>query len=83
MHTFRHRVALRTIGRRFGFLLTKDVLQLPLNYIFELRALIGIECLGRSEDTKYPFDKSFRDGLLFLVRKCDEHNKSSEMINDS
>ena len=42
-----------------------------------------MECLGRSEDTKYPFDKSFRNGLLFLVRKCDEHNESSEMIIDS
>ena len=83
MHTLRHRVALRTIGRRFGFLVTKDVLQLLHNFIFELRALIGMECLGRSEDTKYPFDKSFRNGLLFLVRKRDEHSKSSEMINDS
>ena len=83
MHTLRHRVALRTIGRRFGFLVTKDVLQLLHNYIFELRPLIGMECLGRSEDTKYPFDKSFRNGLLFLVRKCDVHSKSSEMINDS
>ena len=57
MHTVRHRVALRTIGRRFGFLVTKDVLRLLHNFIFELRALIGMECLGWSEDTKYPFDK--------------------------
>ena len=42
-----------------------------------------MECLGWSEDTKYPFDKSFRNGLLFLVRRCDEHSKSSEMIDDS
>ena len=84
MHTLRHRVALRTIGRRFGFLVTKDVLQLLHNFIcFELRALIGMECLGWSEDTKYPFDKSFCNGLLFLFRKCDEHSKSSEMIDDS
>ena len=83
MHTLRHRAALRTIGRRFGFLVTKDVLQLLHNFIFELQALIGMECLGRSEDTKYPFDKSFRDGLLFFVRKRDERSKSSELINDS
>ena len=42
-----------------------------------------MECQGRSEDTRYPYDKSFRNGLFFLVRKCDEHSKSSEMINDS
>ena len=30
-----------------------------------------------------PFGKSFRNGLLFLVRKCEEHSKSSEMIDDS
>ena len=83
MHTLRHRVALRTIGRRFGFLLTKDALQLLHNFIFELRVLIGMECLGWSEDTKYPFDNSFRNGLLYLVRKRDERSKSSEMINDS
>ena len=83
MHTLRHRVALRTIGRRFGFLVTKDVLQLLHNFIFELRALIGMECLGWSEDTKNLFDKSFRNGLLFLVRKRDERSKSSEMSNDS
>ena len=67
MHTLRHRVALRTIGRRFAFFVTEDVLQLFHNFIFELRALIGMECLGWSEDTKYPFDKSFHNGLLFLV----------------
>ena len=83
MHTLRHRGALRTIGRRFGFLVTKDVLQLLHSCIFELRALIGMDCLGWPEDTKYPFDKSFRNGLLFLVRKRDERSKSSEMINDS
>ena len=83
MHTLRHRLALRTIGHRFGFLVTKDVLQLLHNFIFELRALIGMECLRWSEDTKYPFDKSFRNGLLFFVRKCDEHSKSSEMISNS
>ena len=83
MHTLRHRVALRTIGRRFGFLTTKDVLQLLHSFIFELRALIGMECLGWSRDTKYPLDKSFRNSLLFLVRKCDEHSKSNEMIDDS
>ena len=83
MHTVRHRVALRTIGRRFGFLVTKDVLRLLHNFIFELRALIRMEYLGWSEDTKYPFDKSFRNGLLFLVRKRDKRSKSSEMINDS
>ena len=71
------------IGRRFGFLVTKDVLQLLHNFIFELRALIGMKCLGRSEDTKYPFDKSFRNGLLFLVWKRDELGKSSEMIKYS
>ena len=83
MHTLRHRVALRTIGRCFGFLVTKDVLQLLRNFIFELRALIGMECLGCSKDTKFPFDKSFRNGLLFLVRKFDERSKSSEMVDDS
>ena len=51
-----------TIERRFGFLVTKDVLQLLHNFIFELRALIGTKCLGWSEDTKYPFDKRFRNG---------------------
>ena len=83
MHELQHRVTLRTIGLCFGFLVTKDVLQLLHNFIFELRALIGMECLEWSEDTKYPFDKSFRNGLLFLVRKRDERSKSSEMINDS
>ena len=83
MHTLRHRVPLRKIGRRFGFLVTKDVLQLLHNFIFEHRALIGMECIKWSEDTKYPFDKRFRNGLLFLVRKCDDHSKSSEMIDDS
>ena len=83
MHTLRHRVALRTIGRRFSFLETKGVLQLLHNFIFELWALIGMECLGWSKDIKYPFDKSFRNGLLFFVRKCDEHSKSNEMIDDS
>ena len=83
MHAVRHRVALRTIGRRFVFFVTKDVLQLLHNFIFELRALIGMECLGWSEDTKYPFDKSFLNGLLFRVRKRDERGKLSEMINDS
>ena len=68
MHTLQHRVTLRTIGRRFGFLITEDVLQLLHNFIFELRALIGMECLGWSEDTKYLFD---------------ERIKSNEMINDS
>ena len=80
MHTLRHRISLRTIGRRFGFLVTKDVLQLLHNFIFELRTLIRMECLGRSKDTKYPFDKSFRNGLLFLVWKRDKHGKASEMI---
>ena len=83
MHTLRQLVALGTIGRRFGFLVTKDVLQLLQNFIFKLRALIGRECLGWSEDTKYPFDKSFRNDLLFFVRKRDERSKPSEMINDS
>ena len=83
MHTLRYIVALRTIGRRFSFLVTKNVLQLVHNFIFELRALIGMKCLGWSEDTKYPFDQSFRNGVLFLVRKCDDHGKSSEMIDDS
>ena len=83
MHTVRHRVVLRTIGRRFGFLVTKDVLRLLHNFIFELRTLISMECLGWSEYTKYPFDKRFRNGLLFLVRKRDERSKSSERINDS
>ena len=83
MHTLRHRVVLRTIGRRFDFLVTKDVLQLLHNFIFELRALIGMECMRRSEDTRYPFGKSLPNGLIFLVRKCDEHSKSSEMIDDS
>ena len=83
MHTFRHRVALRAIGRRFGFLVTKNVLQLLHSFSPELRALIGMECLGRSEDTKYPFDKSFCNDLLFLVWKCNEHGKSSEMANGS
>ena len=72
------------IGRHFGFLVvTADVLQLLHNFIFELRALIGMECLGWFEDTKYPFEKSFRNGLLSLVRKRDEGSKSSEMVNDS
>ena len=83
MHTLRHRVPLRTIGRRFGFLVTKDILQRLHNFIFELQALIEMECLGWSENIKYPFDKSFRKGLLFLVQKCDEHSKSSKMIDDS
>ena len=134
MHTLRHRVALRTIGRRFSFLVTKDFLQLLHNLIFELRALIGMECLGWSEDIKYLstrafamvcsllpgsgscnqrlpaaasqlyfrtpgldrngvprvvrryqifFDKSFRNGLLFIVWKCDEHSQSSEMVDGS
>ena len=84
MHTLRHRVALRTIRRRFVFLVTKDdVLQLLHNFIFDLRALIEMESFGWSEDTKYPFDKSFRNGLFFLVRKRDERRKSSEKINDS
>ena len=40
--------------------------------------------VGNTKDyIKYPFDKSFRNGLLFLVRKRDERSKSSEMINDS
>ena len=82
MHTLRHRVALRTTGRCFDFLVTKDVLQLLHNFIFELRALIGMECLRRSEDAKHPSGKSFRNGMLFLVRKFDEHSKSSEIIND-
>ena len=83
MHTLRHRVALRTIRRRFSFLVTKDVLQLLHYFIFELQALIGMECREWSEDTRYPFGKRFCTGLLFLVRKCDEHSKSSEMIDDS
>ena len=82
MHTLRHRVALRTIGRYFSFLVTKNVLQLFHNFIFEPRSLIGMECLGWSEDTKHSFDKSFRNGLLFLVRKCDEHSKSSGLVDD-
>ena len=76
-------VALRTIGRRFDFLVTKDIPQMLRTFIFELRALVGIECLSRSEDTKQPFNKSFRNGLLFLAWKYGEHSKSSEMINDS
>ena len=83
MQTLRHRLALQTIGRRFSFLVTKDVLQLLHNFIFELRALIGMECLGWSEGTKYPFDKSFRNGLFFFVRRCDEHSKPSKIIDDS
>ena len=83
MHTLRHGATLRTIGRRFGFLVTKDVLQLLHDFVFELRALIEMECLGWSEDTKYPFDKTFRNGLLFLIRKYDEHSKSSETIDGS
>ena len=62
MHTFRHRIALRTIGCRFGFLVTKDVLQLLQGFILKLRALIGMGCLRRSEDTIHPFDKIFRNG---------------------
>ena len=68
---------------RLRFLVTKDVLQLFHNFIVELRALIGMECLEWSEDTEYPFDKSFRNDLLFFVRKCDERSKSSKMIDDS
>ena len=82
MHMLRHRIVLRTIGRRFSFLVTKDVLQLLHNFIFELRPLIGMECLGSSKGTKYPFDMRFRNGLLFLVRKCDEHSNSGERIGD-
>ena len=74
MHTLRHRAALRTIGRRFSFLVTKDVLQLLHNFMFELRVLIEMECPGWSVDIKYSFGKSFRNNLLFLVRKCDEHS---------
>ena len=71
------------MGRRFGFFIIKDVMQLLHNFIFELRALTGMECLGRSEDTKYPFDKSVRNGLHSLFRKCDERSRSSGIINDS
>ena len=81
MHTLRLRVALQTTGHRVSFLVTKDVLQLLHNFIFELRALIGVECLGWFKDIKYPFYKSFRTSLLFFVRKCDEHSKPSEMID--
>ena len=83
MHTLRHRVALRTIDRDLGFLITKNILQLLHNFIFELRALIRMKCLGWSEDTKQTFDKSFRNSLHFLVLKCDEHRKLSEMTDDS
>ena len=66
MHTLRHRVTLRTIGRRFGFLVDKVVLQLLHNFIFELRALIGMERLGWSEDTKYPLARAFAMVYSFL-----------------
>ena len=83
MLTFRYRVALRSIGRGFSFIITKNVLQLLHDFIFQIRALMGMECLGWSEDTKYPFDTSFCLGLLFLVRKCDQHSKSSQLIDES
>ena len=83
MHTLRHRVALRTAERGFSFFETKNVLQLLHNSIFELWTLVGMECLGWSEGTKYLFDKGFRNNLLFLVLTCDEHGKSCEMIDDS
>ena len=41
-----------------------------------------MECLRWSEDTKCPFDQSFRNDLPFLVRKCDQHSKLSKMIDD-
>ena len=66
MHTLRHGVALRTIGRRFGFLVTKDVLQLLHHFIFELQALTGMEYLRWSKDTKYPFDRAFAMVCSFL-----------------
>ena len=34
-----------------------------------------------SEDTKYPFDKSFRNDRPFLVLKCNKHSKSHEMVD--
>ena len=74
---------LRMTWRRFSFLVTKDVLQLLHTFLFEFQALIGMECLRWSEDAKYSFDKNFRNGRFFLVRKCDEHSKSSGMIDDS
>ena len=83
MNTLQYRATLQTIGRGFSFLVTKNVLQLRHNFIYELRAMIGMECLGWSKDTKHPFDKNFRNRLLFLVLKCEEHGESNEMIDDS
>ena len=62
MHTFRYRVALRSKGHGFCILITKNVLQLFHNFIFELRVLLGIDCLGWSDANKYPFGKSSRNG---------------------
>ena len=77
MHTLRRIVSLRMMERDFSFLITKNILQLLHNFIFELRALIGMECLEWSKDTKCSFDKSFCNCPLFLVRECSEHSKSS------
>ena len=77
MYTLRHGFVLQMIGRGCSFVVTKNFLQLLHDFIFELRALIGMECLGWSKDTEYPFGKSFRSGLLFLVQKCDKYSKSS------
>ena len=71
MHTFIYRVVLLSIGHclRFFFVITKNVLlQLFHNFIFELRVLIGMGCLGWFEDTRYSFDKSCRYEDVWCTR---------------
>ena len=71
MHTFIYRVVLLSIGHclSFFFVITKNVLlQLFHNFIFELRVLIGMGCLGWFEDTRYSFDKSCRYEDVWCTR---------------
>lgn len=52
----------------FFFVITKNILHLFNKFIFELRALIGMECLGWFEDGKYSFDKSYRYKDVWCTR---------------
>ena len=55
MHSLRHGVALRTTEGVVLIFMDKHVLQLVNNFIFELRALVGVECLGVVQRYQIPF----------------------------
>ena len=77
---------MRAIGRGFNFLITKNKRPVAVSQLYFKNSdpdWNGVSRMVQTRSTKFSFDKSFRNGMLFLVLECDQHSKSSERIEDS